>query len=501
MHYLLIQIRQIRHLDYISQFTNDVRHVKGTDNVVADALSRVGTNTLQTSHPPAIDFNDIAVAQQSDPELSQLPNSAPSIKLQAIPLPTTETTILCDMSTGVPHPYVPGKFRRAVFDCLHSMSHPSIRTTQQLLTARYIWPGINRDVHKWAQTCLQCQRCEVHRHTVTPLGTFATPDARFDNVHIDIVGPLPLSNGYHYLLTCIDHLTRWPEAIPITDITAETVVQAFISGWISQFGVPSTVTTDRGSQFESALWKQLMQLLGCKRMRTTSYYPIANDLIEHFHRHLKASLKTHPNAIHWTQSLPLVLLGIRTTIKSDLHCTTAELVYGTTLRLPGEFFVTSNFKTTPDPSMYLTRLKSIMQHTTPAPLRPHPATKSYLSDELLRCTHVFVRHDAIRKPLQSPYDGPYKILNRTDKHFTLQLQDRTDMVSLDRLKPAYIDGTIDSISPTRTIPTTLETISTPSTVSSPTSSPRHLTVTCSGRHVLWPKHLHDAFTGGGYCSD
>jgi len=188
--------RQIRHLDYISQFTNDIRHVKGTDNVVADALSRVETNSLQTSHPPTIDFNDIAVAQKNDSELSQLPTSAPSIKLQPIPLPTAAATILCDMSTGVPRPYVPGKFRRAVFDCLHSMSHPSIRATQQLLTTRYVWPGINRDVRKWAQTCLQCQRCKVHRHTVTPLGTFATPDARFDNVHIDIVGPLPPSIGY-----------------------------------------------------------------------------------------------------------------------------------------------------------------------------------------------------------------------------------------------------------------------------------------------------------------
>ena len=126
-----------------------------------------------------------------------------------------------------------------------------------------------------------------------------------------------------------------------------------------------------------------------------------------------ALLKTHPNAIHWTQSLPLVLLGIRTTIKSDLHCTTAELVYGTTLRLPGEFLVTSNLKTTPDPSTYLTRLKSIMQHTTPAPLRPHPATKSYVSDELLRCTHVFVRHDAIRKPLQYGVPAWKKYCNQT----------------------------------------------------------------------------------------
>ena len=96
------------------------------------------------------------------------------------------------------------------------------------------------------------------------------------------------------MLTCIDRFTRWPEAIPITDITVETVARTFIEGWISHFGIPSTVTTDRGCQFEFSLWSNLMQLLGCKYIRTTSYPLVANSLIKQFHGRLKMALKTHP---------------------------------------------------------------------------------------------------------------------------------------------------------------------------------------------------------------
>ena len=165
-----------------------------------------------------------------------------------------------------------------------------------------------------------------------------------------MVGPLPTSQGYTYLLTCVDRFTRWPEAIPISDSTADTVAQAFVNGWISRFGVPTTITTDRSQQFESALWTQLMHLLGTNRIHTTAYHPIANGLVERFHRQLKGSLKCIPDSTHWTKALPLILLGIRATVKQDLKCTAAELVYGTTLRLPGEFFRTHSTLSTMQPS-------------------------------------------------------------------------------------------------------------------------------------------------------
>ena len=175
-------------------------------------------------------------------------------------------------------------------------------------------------------------------------------------------------------------------------------------------------------------------------VRQHTMHPQSNGMIERFHRQLKASLKAQQNPSSWMDSLPLVLLGIRTALKEDIHFTAAEMVYGTSLRLPGEFFVSSPNTTLPDPSSYTSRLKSSMQQIRPSP--PHTNTReSHVSDVLSTCTHVFVRHDAVRKPLQPPYDGPYPVLERQSKYFTLDINGHHKTVSVDRLKPAHVDTT------------------------------------------------------------
>ena len=200
--------RQIRHLDYISQFTTDIQHISGLDNPMADALSRIELNALSAeAQMPNIDFTQLAATQQTDPQLQKLTKGNSSLSLKLMPAPTTDVELLCDVSTGSPRPYVPPSFRKVVFDSLHSLSHPGIRATQKLITACFVWPSINSDVRKWTRSCLQCQRSKVHRHTVSPTVTFATPDARFDHVHLDLVGPLPSSQDCRYLLTCVDRFT------------------------------------------------------------------------------------------------------------------------------------------------------------------------------------------------------------------------------------------------------------------------------------------------------
>ncbi|GFW94947.1 transposon Tf2-8 polyprotein [Trichonephila clavipes] len=314
--------RQIRQLDFISQFTTNIVHIPGSDNIAADVLSRVSAITF----PSQIDYDCIAETQQTDQELHTLIASGTSLELKKVTFPNSSTEIMCDLSTGTARPYIPKQHRQDVFSAMHNLSHPGIRRSVHLMKQRFVWPSISSDVAKWARHCLACQKSKIHRHSRSPLSSFQEPSQRFDHVHLDLIGPLPPSNGYTYCLTMIDGFSKWPEAQPLKDRTAEAVAEAFFSSWVSRFGTPAILTTDRGRQFESSLFKALSKLLGVQKCRTTGYYPQANGMIEELHRPLKSAIKCHATE-RWTEVLPIILLGLRASLKEDILCTPAELVF------------------------------------------------------------------------------------------------------------------------------------------------------------------------------
>uniref|UniRef100_A0A0K8UBW7 Gag-Pol polyprotein n=1 Tax=Bactrocera latifrons TaxID=174628 RepID=A0A0K8UBW7_BACLA len=123
-------------------------------------------------------------------------------------------------------------------------------------------------------------------------------------------------NHFIYCLTIIERFTRWPFAVPLKDMPADVVCTAFYSNWITQFG--TLLTTDQGTQFESALFTALIGLIGAHLIRITPFHPQSNELVERWHRTLKAALIC--NSISpWPEVLPTVHLGLRTYYKVDLN--------------------------------------------------------------------------------------------------------------------------------------------------------------------------------------
>ena len=435
-----------RQLAFLSEFTTDIRHVHGQDNVVPDYLSRPPTDSDADVSVAAIsgvsqnclDLKRLAEDQRDAPDISELAAS-PSLQIQRRPLPGTSESILVDVSTGVDRPLVPESMQRLVYDQLHNLHHPSARVTRRMVSDRFVFKRMSSKIAAWAKACLRCQQSKVSRHQKTPLVRPPTPTQRFAAVHVDIVGPLPESEGYRYLFTIVDRFTRYPEAIPLREATAASSARALLT-WISHFGMCTRITSDRGKQFVSELWKELWSLLGVTHTTACAYMPQQNGLVERMHRQLKASLTAVLEGRNdWPTALPMVLLGMRAAFKPDLGTSAGQLVFGEAMRLPGAYFDQQSHPDTPA-SEVARAISQVIGKLRPTPTawhHRHDNDRPFVSPSLATATHVFVRVDCHKPPLQPPYKGPYLVLDRGAKAYTLDIDGRTDLVAIDRLKPSF----------------------------------------------------------------
>ena len=456
--------RQARHLAAVAEFTTDIRHVQGKNNPVADALSRSpAADSASPVAPPlpslgssisavaasATNLPALAAAQVADNDLQHFVAgyTGDKLRLGNVSLPDSPAVVTCELSKPAPRPLVPEALRRSITNELHGLSHPGVKASCKLVQDRFFWPNMAKDIRQWVAVCVPCQRSKVVRHTRPATQFIPVPQSRFEHIHVDVVGPLPPSQGYTHLFTIVDRYTRWPEAIPVADTTTSTLCSALLHGWVAKFGVPRVMTSDRGAQFTSALWANMSETLGVQLNTTTAYHPESNGMVERMHRQLKESLKARLAGPDWHAQLPWTLLGMRATWKQDLGASPAELVYGAPLTVPGDCLPTVPAPPFPD---LLRQLHRKVDSFQPVPTAHHTAKGAAPPRPLPPDTEfVFVRRDGHKPPLTPAYDGPYRVLRQSGNVVTIQKGNSYDKVAASRCKAAAVDPQVEPQSPPR----------------------------------------------------
>ena len=343
--------------EYANLMTVD--HRPGRTNSNADALSRAPIDLVQTvTDADPNGMLDFIQAQRADPDLNDLINYLENLTLPAdndrtqLVLRYADKYLMRDNCLF--HIYQPANRTYPIFqkvvpfdkrleileahhDDLYGGGHLGIRKTAHKILAAYFWPRLLTDVKHYCLSCPTCQaRKDPPKKTCAPLVPLSI-QGPMDRVAMDIMGPLPLTeDGNRYILVAMCYLTKWAEAIPLPNQTAETIAQVFVEKVICRFGCPKVLLSDRGANFLSSLMMEVCRLMNVRKINTTSYRPQTDGLVERFNRTLEQMISAYvsQNQRNWDKCIPYVLFAYNTAIQESTQDSPYFLLYGHDARLP-----------------------------------------------------------------------------------------------------------------------------------------------------------------------
>ncbi|GFS94023.1 retrovirus-related Pol polyprotein from transposon 297 [Trichonephila clavipes] len=233
---------------------------------------------------------------------------------------------------------VPEELRDPIKSLCHegTSAHRGITKSKDKLNRYFYWPNCYRDMERFVKTCDQCQRAgKPNDKKKAPLKLVPVIQEVFTKLNIDACGPLPItSKGNRYLITAICMSSKFPEAIPVSDISSVSVTDALLNIF-SRMGFPCEIQCDQGTSFTSALTTEFFERFGILVRNSSVYHPQSNP-VERFHRTLKRLLRVLclDAGSEWDKHLPSILLALRTVSHESTGYTPSELVYGKNLRTP-----------------------------------------------------------------------------------------------------------------------------------------------------------------------
>ena len=334
-----------RWLEQLQEFNFQLEHQSGKLHNNADALSRVtlppadvvGTNTPVSviQWDPLWTTAELKRKQRADPVLNtvltwmELTGNRPPSASVAGCSPAVRSLwsqwnrlVIMDgvlhrwwedsvTDTRIKQLIVPKSLVPLVLKHLHDGAgggHLGVHKTLNKVRKRFYWPGLNTDVEDWCRQCRTCaeskspsQKARGHLHP-------SRVGQPMERIALDLFGPLPSTKrGNKYILIVSDYFTRWIEAYALPNMEALTVAKTLVTEWICKYGVPHTVHSDQGKNFELSLFLELCRLLGMEKTRTTPYHPQSDGLVERFNRTLRMLLTVRMNEVSqdtWDDELP-----------------------------------------------------------------------------------------------------------------------------------------------------------------------------------------------------
>lgn len=327
--------------------------------------------------------------------------------------------------------------------------HFGVQKTLSRVRKQFYWLDCSRDIERYCLTCAICaSRHGPRRKQRSPLQTDVV-GSPFERVGIDILGPLPRTErNNQYVLVVMDYFTKWPEALPIPDQTAETVAEACVHHVFSRFGSPRQLHSDQGRNFESAVFQAMLRLFGIEKTRTTPLHPQSDGMVERFNRtildYLSKFVDDHQK--DWDQYLPLLMMAYRTAVHETTRQTPALLLFGRELRtpiglacgFPPDSEITSN--------TYLDRLMERLQEVHDFTRQNLQSASRRMKDryDLRVNTHQFATGDLVwlynpkrrvgRCPkLQRNWEGPYEIIRQiNDVVYTIRKAGKAKTLTVHR---------------------------------------------------------------------
>ena len=324
--------RQARWSLILSQYDMQLLHIPGNKMTQADALSRRDDHIPEKDTDNEditllsddifirifdIDLRDqiLAVTDKDEPVIQALKalkdKGSSTLKIAIQDWKINDDGLLFHKGRC----YVPPnqELRRNIVEKYHSLTpagHPGKYKTRELIQRDYWWPSMTTFINRYVEGCATCQQMKIDTHPIKPPLLPITSHATrpFSMVSIDFMTDLPMNDGIDSLMVVVDHgLTKGIILIPCTkEITALGTADAYLSNVYKRFGLPDIIISDRGPQFASHVFQELMKLLGIESRMSTAHHPQTDGETERVNQEVQAYLRIFC-AYHqetWKQYLP-----------------------------------------------------------------------------------------------------------------------------------------------------------------------------------------------------